>query len=143
MTLPESTLEGLRHIDEDRGKAIVKVTENALRDSSPDDPLVEVVEMAPDTGLIVVGPSRTLSQIPFLHLVKVAPTRFLIALAAGHDYKALELALRDLLDDVPAHDTREHQLLEGLLEHIRTLRRSERVSMAEVMLVRMEPKAKR
>lgn len=142
VTLPESTLEGLRQIDADRGKAIVRLTEDALRTLPPEEPLVEVVEMAANTGLILVRPRPVLSNIPFLHLVKVSPTRCIIALDSGHDYKALELALGDALE-VPEVDADDRNLLQELLEHVKKFRQSERVTMAEVMLIRMESKRRR
>ncbi|MEZ0273323.1 MAG: hypothetical protein ACAH88_00345 [Roseimicrobium sp.] len=143
ITLPESTLRGLERIDADRGRAIVRLTQDALREQAPEQPLVEILEMAPNTGLIVVGPSMTLQRIPFLHLVEVSPTRFLIALDAGNDYRALELAVRDILEEVPAAEVRERTLLHELLEMTKKLRQSERVSMAEILLVKLDRKRKR
>src|SRR5687768_11664919 len=76
LTLPESTLEGLKQIHADRGQAIVKLTEAALRGGAASHSHVEIVTMADKTGLLVVGPSEVLRRIPFLHLVEVAPARF-------------------------------------------------------------------
>ena len=143
ITLPESTLQGLQRIDPDRGHAIVKLTQEALRHDSPTQPQVEIVEMAPNTGLIVVRPSKYLHKIAFLHLVEVCPTRFLMALDKGNDYRALELAVRDLMDDVPSEEEQEKELLHQLLEHVKKLRQSERVSMAEVLLVKLDDKRRR
>jgi hypothetical protein len=143
VTLPESTLQGLQKIDSDRGRAIVRLTQEALRDQEAERPLVEVLEMGRNTGLIVIGPSLTLQRIPFLHLVEVAPTRFLIALDTGNDYRALELAVRDILEEVPAAETRERALLNQLLDVTKKLRQSERVSMAEILLVKLDDKRKR
>lgn len=143
ITLPESTLQGLQHIDPDRGRAIVKLTQEALREHEQEQPLVEVLEMAANTGLIVIAPSATLQRIPFLHLVKVAPTRFLIALDTGHDYRALELAVGDILEEVSLADGRERDLLTQLLDVTKKLRQSDRVSMAEILLVKLDNKRKR
>lgn len=143
VTLPESTLKGLEIIDPDRGRAIVRLTKEALREHTPERPLVEVLEMAPNTGLIVTGPSVTLKHIPFLHMVEVAPARFLLALDAGNDYRALELAVQDLLEEVPASEARERNLLNQLLEVAKRLRKNERVSMAEILLVKLDGKRKR
>jgi hypothetical protein len=79
-----------------------------------------------------------LRRIPFLHLVQVAPARFMLALAPGNDFKALELALRDVLDDVPQDDERERELIVTLLDKVRSLRKSKRVSMAEILIVNMD-----
>lgn len=143
LTLPESTLRELEQIHPDRAQAIVKLTKKALRSDGSARPQVEVVEMSAGTGIIVVGPSPTLARIPFLHLVEVAPARFLMALDSGHDFKSLELAILDVLDDVPGPDKRERELIGSLLENIRNLRKNDRVSMAEVLLVRMDAKRRK
>jgi hypothetical protein len=143
LTLPESTLEGLSLIDADRGQAIVKLTQGALRQGKFAQPLVDIVQMAANTGLLIVGPSVALKRIPFLYLVEVAPARFLLAMQPGNDFKALEIAVHDILDDVPKNDERERELLTLLLQNIKHLRKHERVSMAEILLVSMESKKKR
>jgi hypothetical protein len=143
LTLPESTLEGLKHIHPDRGQAIVKLTEAAMRTGPSAGSPVEVVRMADHTGLLVVGPSRVLQGISFLHLVEVAPGRYLIAMDPGNDYRALEIALRDELEDVPKNDKRERELVEQLLEQIRHLRKSARVRMAEILFVELAEKGRK
>jgi hypothetical protein len=140
VTLPESTLDKLRQIDPDRAQAIVRLTESTSVKRRPVSPPVEVVEMAAKTGLIVVGPSTALRKIPFLHLVEVAPSRFLIALESGNDFRTLELAIHDVLEDVPEADTGERELIEQLLDSVRKLRKADRVSMAEILLVNLDKK---
>jgi hypothetical protein len=115
----------------------VKLTEAAMRTNAPSQPQVEVVQMADNTGLLVVGPSTVLRSIPFLHLVEVAPARFLLAMDPGHDYRSLELALRDELEDVPESDERERGLITQLLERITHLRKSARMRMAEILFVEL------
>ena len=58
-------------------------------------------------GIIVAGPGKALSHISFLHLVEVAPARYLLALDSGYDFNKFEIALTDVLDDVPLADRRE------------------------------------
>lgn len=140
VTLPESTLDGLLRVDPDRGQAIVKLTRHALGQGRETVPQVEIVKMAANTGLIIVGPSRALRRIPFLHLVEVAPTRFLLALDPGNDFRSLEIAMHDVLDEVAEDDVQERQLLRELLSHIKDLRRSDRVSVAEILFVRLDGK---
>ncbi len=138
VTLPESTLEGLRQIDPDRGQAIVKLTQGMMSEGKSSPPLVEIVKMASKTGLIVIGPCEALRKIPFIHLVEVAPARFLIALESGNDFKTLELAIHDVLEDIPDEKNRERELIFMLLENIRGLRKAERVTMAEILLVSLD-----
>jgi hypothetical protein len=142
LTLPDSTLRELEEIDPDRGHAIVKLARSALRSGEEERPLVEIVEMAPNTGLIVVGPSRALRKIPFLHLIEIAPARHLIALDPGDDFHTMEIAITDALDDVPKSDKRERKLMTDLLQHIRRLRKSDRVRIAKVLFVDLQGNGK-
>lgn len=133
LTLPQSTLRELGYIDPDPGHAIVKLARKALHDGDKEKPLVEILKTSGELGIIVVGPSQSLLQIPFLHLIEVAPARYLLALDSGHDFKSLEIALNDVLDDVPMSDKRERQLMMLLRKHIRYLRKSQTMSRAEIL----------
>lgn len=140
LTLPERTLKGLEKIDADRGRAIVKLTNAALREGHEDRRQVDIVQVADKTGLLIIGPCEALRRIPFLHLIEVAPGRYLLALDSGNDFKGLELAVQDILAELPESETRERNLVTELLDHIRKLRKAELVSMAEILFVRMEGK---
>lgn len=135
LTLPESTLRDLQHIDPDRGRAIVKLAKSALASDGAEKPLVEISKISAGTGLVIIGPSQALRQIPFLHLVEVAPARYLLALASGHDFKHLEVALNDVLDDLPPGEKRERGLITQLLQHMKRLRRLELTSTAVILFV--------
>ena len=137
LTLPDSVLDGLAKIDPDRGKAITKLTAAALRDTIPPEERVEVLKVAPKTGLLVIGPCQSLKRIPFLRLVEVSPARYLLALLPGQDFLALEVAIRDILDEIPADDREERPLLLSLLQHIKRLRKADQVSMGQILLVNL------
>ena len=138
VTLPESVLRQLNSIDPDRAQAIAKVTRAAVRADKNNTGLVEIVEMMSNTGLIVIGPSQALRQIPFLHLVEVAPARYLLALDPGNDFKSLELAINDVMEDLPDDESHERELIALLIAHIRRLRKSNRVTMAEILFVNLK-----
>jgi hypothetical protein len=143
LTLPERTLKGLERIDADRGRAIVKLTNAALREGNDDPRQVDIVQVADKTGLLIIGPCEALRRISFLHLVEVAPGRYLLALDSGNDFRGLELAVQDVLADLPQSELRERELITELLDHIRKLRKAELVSMAEILFVRMEDKRRK
>lgn len=136
VTLPERTLQELEAIGPDRGSAIVKLVD-AVMDRERGRPSVEVTKVGPETGLIIVGPSSRLRRIPFLHMVEIAPARFLLALKPGHDFRSLELAIQDLLDEPDVTHSPEQTMLTSLVEHIKRLRKSAQVSMAEILFVRL------
>lgn len=143
LTLPESALADLEQIDPDRATAIVKLANAAMKKDHGLADSVEIVEMVVGKGLLVIGPCQALGRIPFLHLIEVAPGRFLLALESGQDFRTLELAVRDVLDELPAERVRERGLLTDLLANVARLRKAERVSMAEILLITLDGKKKR
>jgi hypothetical protein len=52
---------------------------------------VELVEVEPGLGIILVGPTRMLEKIAGLRLAEVAPLRFLITLSRGTSIDSIEL----------------------------------------------------
>ncbi len=136
LTLPESTLNNLKRIDPDRSRAIVKLTEEALHQSQQ-PAFSEIIKVAPETGLLIVGPCKALATIPFLRLIEVAPGRFLLALEQGHDFRSLELSLLDVVETIPTEEFQEHRLILDLIDHIKKLRQSESVRMGEILFVRI------
>ncbi|MBL9151373.1 MAG: hypothetical protein JNK37_02755 [Verrucomicrobiales bacterium] len=141
LTLPESTLQILGLVDPDKGRAIVKLTQMILGQKGERKSQAEIVEMGAHSGVIIVGPSQALRRIPFLRMVEVNPARYVLALERGNDFRALEVAIIDLLYDLPETETMERELLDQLLELIRSVRRSARGEMVEIMLVAPDEEA--
>ncbi|MGH6635657.1 MAG: hypothetical protein ACRED0_05815, partial [Gammaproteobacteria bacterium] len=56
VTLPENTLARLASIDPDRARAIVKATDTIMPFDAESHKQVELVEVAPGLGIIIVGP---------------------------------------------------------------------------------------
>lgn len=135
ITLPTRTLEQLRSIDEDRGKAIVKAVDSVMGIASEVPPAAQVIEMAPGTALVVVPPSRSLGTIPWLKMIEVAPARYLLAIVPGTSIEKIEVGLLDLIEEAKSSAPHEVPVLETLFEKIRELRRGKRISVAEVLFV--------
>ena len=142
ITLPERTLRLLAAVDRDRARAVVRVTDAAVPSTdAADSRLVEVVEILPGIGIILVGASRHLRQIPWLRLVELAPGRLLLSIPSGTPIESLEIAVHDLLEGVPSAESRERAILEGLHALIRRLRRGQSLSKAEMLFVDMRSEA--
>jgi hypothetical protein len=140
ITLPATTLRQLEQIDEDRGRAIVKLAKSAAwGDTKGKRAPVEIVELSGDTGLVIIGPAPSLKKIEFLRLVEVAPARFLLALKPGHNFHELELALTDVMEDLSSDKIDERLLISELLSNIKTFRKSDAVSVAQILLMRLRP----
>lgn len=139
LTLPEETIDRLRHFDEDRAKAIVMAAERgAPAEEGADAAMVELIEVGGDLGMIMVPSCACLKSIPDLRLAQVAPNRCLVLLSAGTPLSDIEIALADQLEAQQGQAAAERQILIQLLQHIRSYRRSKRVDKAEVILVEMK-----
>ncbi len=136
MTLPERVLDQLAEIDPDRTCAVVKVTEAVLGTGRGRFKPVELVEMAPEKSLIVVGPCKALRQIPWIKLIEIAPSRYLLTIPSGTPIEALEVALSDLFHKPELRkNERETAVLNELLNTIGQQRRTMRLSKAEVLII--------
>src|SRR5215471_7129135 len=135
VTLPESTLARLATINPDRAQAIVKAVGTAGALDAKNQKQVELVEVAPGIGIILVGPSRYLKKIKGLRLVEIAPMRYLLTIPSGTAVDSLELALVDLLENVKSLDEWERSMLEQLRDLMRTLRVGDKLYKAELLFI--------
>ena len=135
VTLPERTLQLLQAVDEDRARAITKVTDAVLYGETADRAQVRLVEIEPGVAVIIVGPSKRLRDIPWLSLAEIAPAQFLLSIPSGTPPERLELALIDLLDALGDDESHERSLLDELRRQIAHLRRERRMSTSEIILV--------
>ncbi len=143
MTLPDRTLGRLAAIDSDRAAAIVKLVE-ATEPSSLDAPQgVDVVEVAPGAAVILVGPSRTLREIPWLRLAEVSPRRFLLTVVPGTPVESIEVALFDLLERLAPEEADERAVLEELRRLISASRRERHITKFEMLYVPPRPERAR
>lgn len=135
VTLPERTLLRLEGVDRDRAHAIVRLADHEcfLREASTSE--VEVVEIAPGSSIILVGPMRSLRRIGLLRLVEVAPRRFLLTIPSGTAIEALEMELLDTLEGLPADEEAERQGLERLRQILNQQRKKKAVSKREFLLI--------
>lgn len=135
VTLPESTLARLATIDPDRARAIVKASHAAMPGDVKERKPVELIEVMPGLGIIMVGPSRYLQTIKWLRLIELAPLRFLVTIPTGTAVDSLELELVDLLQSVKPDEEWEKSLLEDLRDLMRNLRLERKLRKAELLFV--------
>lgn len=136
ITLPKSTLKDLAAIHGDRAQAIVQATRAAMGGVPGRTKSVDVVEMIPGSGLIVVGPCAALSRIPWLNMIEIAPARYLLTVPSGTAVEVLEVAIRDAIEQLPASEQREKAMLETLKDLLVGVRRASTVTKAELLIVK-------
>jgi len=135
VTLPESTLARLAAINPDRAQAIVKAVGSAVPLDTKHQKQVELVEVAPGVGIILIGPNRSLKKIKWLRMVEIAPMRYLLTVPSGTAVDSLELAIVDLLENTKSLDEWERSSLEQLRDLMRTLRVGDKVHKAELLFI--------
>ena len=135
VTLPERTLRRLEEVDPDRARAIVRLGDHQCLQREPSSADVEVVEIAPGSGIILVGPMRALGRIVPLQLVEVAPRRFLLTIPSGTAIESLEMELLDIMESLPANEEAERPGLEKLRLIINQQRKKKAVSKREFLLI--------
>lgn len=133
VTLPERVLRQLDAVSRDRAQAIVKVTEAVVGGKRSGPRPVELVEVGPGKAVIIVGPCASLSRIPWLQLVETAPGRNLLIIPSGMAVDSLEIAILDILENLPAIDVAERSQLVELRSQLGKLRRAGRISKAEII----------
>ena len=119
----------------DRARAIVKLTDAAMPLDSRAQKKIDIVEVAPGLGIIIVGPSRLLQKVQGLRLVEVAPMRFLLTIPPGTSVDSFELAIMDLLEEGESKEDWEISTLTQLRDLIRALRREGKLMKAEMLFI--------
>ena len=133
MTLPLRVIEILRSVDPDRARSVAKLAARAAEEAAG-RPAVEIVEMAPRRGLIMVSNHRAFEGVEGLRLVEIAPSRFLITLDKNLSVESIEIALQDLLDGAKPGDA-DGAFLAELLALVRRQRRDRTVSKEEILII--------
>lgn len=135
MTLAERTLRLLESVDPDRARAITKVTDAATRSALPAQEMrVRLVEVEKGVGLIVVGPSTSLRDIPWLKLVEISPTNHILVLPSGVPVEQLEVTIADLIESKSGLPSHERLLLSELRSCLSRLRREKKMCKHEIIL---------
>ena len=143
VTLPERILHLLDGVDPDRAKAITKLVEAALQVGGRPPKPVTTVELAEGKAIILVNFCAPLNDLPWLRLIEVAPARHLISIRPGTAIESIEVALHDLLEDLPADQHLDRTILEELMHVVRSSRRSNATSKEEILFLSMPGQAPR
>ena len=136
VTLPERVLRLLAGVDSDRAKAISKLVVSLSAPRGKFPPPVATVEVAAGMAIILVNHSARLARLPWLRLIEVAPGRNLISIRSGTSIETIEVALRDLLEDLPAGKSRDREILDALLDILRASRRTNATLKEEILFVK-------
>ena len=135
VTLPERVLRLLTTVDSDRAKAITKLADFSLVVGGKPLKPVATVTIAEGRAIILVNFSEQLKRLPWLRLIEVAPARHLISIRTGTSIESMELAIHDLLEDLPQGQPLEREILEALMKIIQKSRRTNTTLKEEILFV--------
>lgn len=135
LTLPERILRELEDIDKDRAKAIVKCVETVLTLGRETSGKVELVNISEEAAVLVIGPCRSLEAIPWLHLVEITPSRYLLTVPTGTPMTSLEVALLDLIETLPEEHIGDRETLLEIRLQLSLHRRQDQVNTREMFLL--------
>jgi len=138
ITLPERILSLLVTVNPDRAKAITSVVDSLLSSGEKNKKLFEVRKVSNEKAIILVGHSNYLSRIPWLRLIEVGPARNIISIKSGTSIESMEVAVQDLLEEVPVSELHEREILEALIKSIRSSRRSKKSVKEEILFVEFD-----
>jgi hypothetical protein len=135
IALSEKTLSVLETCDRDLAQAIEKVTDRASQRAFPEGSSYEVVKVAPHKSVFIVGSNTHLAKIHWIKLVEVAPGRNLITIPSGTSLESLEVAVLELIENMPSDGIMDQALLKEFCKYVGRLRRNEKISTVEILLV--------
>jgi hypothetical protein len=118
----------------------VRVIDAASAATSSTEPAVEVVETERGIDYVLVRSNKTLKQLPWLRLVEVTPSRYLLALPSGMAVESLEVGIIDLLDKLAPEEEYERNMLLRLRELFKHQRLGRSVSRAEILFIKTREK---
>ena len=134
-TLPVRVLKLLTAVDSDRAKAITKLVDSFLNISNKPLKPVTTVNIGDGKAVILVSNSEQLKRLPWLRLIEVAPARHLISIRPGTSIESIEVAMQDILEDMPENNYADREMLEMLMQIIRASRRTKTTMKEEILLV--------
>lgn len=138
LTLPKKTLQLLETLDHDLTRAIVKLADITTQKAFPRGSSFEVIKVAPRKSVLVVGSDTLLAKIPWLQLVEIVPGRNLITIPSGTSLESLEIAILELIENIPSNISMERKLLNEFRKYVGRRRRNKKMSVVEIMIVDTE-----
>ncbi len=130
LTLPLETVALLKTVDEDLGRAVVKLAELTNGDTLPASSVSsttspETLQFLPleDGNVIVLGSKDLLPPLTGLAWIPLGAGMRLMALQQGADLRQIELEIQDHLQNV-SEDAPAHLILTTFADLLRTTRKS-------------------
>ena len=140
LTLPEDTIDALKTVNTDLGRAVVTLVDGAHGGSTPivdqDHGPVTLAHVNDTRALIVIDP-KIFREIPGCALIPFSDSRAFLALEPGRTLADLELSVADRVDEDGLPPS-EREALNTLRRSLRDWRRDESLSFHTRSIVLVE-----
>jgi hypothetical protein len=133
VTLPEDVIAALYRLDEDLGRAVVRIAQPLVADVVPHPP-AELSNYG-DSAVIVTRRLASLEKIPGVTLVPLPDGRALISLDDAISVSDFELKLRDMVDDGSTFDATERAALEAIARILKAARSTKGLTVHERSII--------
>jgi hypothetical protein len=137
LTLPVETIEALTALDSDLSRAVVRIAQSDVRRRHAAAELATFGRRA----VIIVNASRSLERRIGVDLVPLPDGRALISFEEHTTPDTLELRIEDGLED-PGLSPADREIFEGILEILRTARRSGEVTLLRRNIIVLEGRSR-
>jgi hypothetical protein len=134
ITLPDHVLDALAALDQDLGRAIVRLAQPLLNDRP--HPPAELATFGRHS-VIVVNPSRTLEKRTGVELLHLPDGRALISFDRSRTIPGLELLIADALED-PALPPPDRAVFEAIAGILKSARRSDTIALLQRHVIVLE-----
>ena len=134
MTLPEHVLDALASLDQDLGRAIVRLAQPLIGERR--HPPAELATFGRHS-VIVVRPSRTLEKRTGIELIHLPDGRALISFDRSKTIPGLELVIADALDD-PTLSAVDREVFQAVAGILKSARRADNVELLQRHVIVLE-----
>lgn len=141
LTLPEDVIAALTRLDDDLGRAVVRVAQPLAADVVPHAP-AELAKHG-DSAVIVIRPVAALERIAGVTLVPLPDGRALISLDDSMSIYEFELKLRDALNERRGLDRSERSVMASIGEILKSARQTKGVSLHQRRIIVLQSARRR
>jgi hypothetical protein len=141
LTLPEDVIEALGRLDDDLGRAVVRLSQPLVANGSTH----AAVELSKYHGnaVIVVKPIKGLERIPGVTLVPLPDGRALISLHESMSISEFEVKLLDTLDNSTTAEPSERSVMLSIAETLRSARQTAGITVQQRSIIVLRSNARR
>jgi hypothetical protein len=134
LTLPNTAIDALAHIDPDLSRAVVSLIQSVI----PREPTAPA-ELATfgKSAVIIVRPTPTLEERTGVKLIPLSGGGALISFGDAVNIARLELSIRDALDD-PSLSDNDRAIFSGVADILKSSRASRNVELRERNVIVLE-----